>query len=302
MAFLNRKTNTQAEATTDFRQTAQTNLMMLADLGIPEAVRFRDVLGFDDNPLAALEHIPLANRIPLCIATISEILYQRTNDLIIEEHNPAVLDLACGYSPRVLVMAPRGYTYVGADLPGVAQELAEKRSQLIPNDPTLFAGYRCVDVSDRTQIEGIVAALRERITVVTQGLLTYLTLEQKDDLMTSVQSLLSRDGGCWIIPDACPDRLLPATFEAIMGKGGARVAQAVYGVLDREVGRSREQNGWRNIDEMTDALEDFGFNVKRVPLYRRELPLWCLDKLDPEAADRLIVAWQGMSSLVVTRA
>ena len=284
----------------DVKETAHTNLLMLADLGIPEAVRFRDVLQLEGNPLQSLGHIPFAKKVPLCISTVSEILYQRTNDLIVQEHNPTLLDLACGYSPRVLVMAPRGYAYIGADLPMVANELAEKRSELIPDDPSLFAGYRCVDVTDRTQMEGVMAALRERITIVTQGLLTYLTLEQKDELMRSIQSLLRRDGGCWIIPDACPDRLLPATFEAIAGKGGARVVNTIYKALDHRVGRSRNANGWQTIDEITDAIEDFGFAVKRVPLYRRELPLWCLEKLDPNAADRLIVAWQGMSSLIVT--
>jgi hypothetical protein len=118
--------------------------------------------------------------------------------------------------------------------------------------------------------------------------------------MKGVWSLLERDGGCWIIPDACPDRMLPATFDAIMGKVGSTMVQGIYRVVDKQVGRSREENGWQSIDEMTDALEGFGFSVKRMPLYRRELPLWCLDRLDPKAADKLIVAWQSMSSLVVT--
>ena len=132
---------------------------------------------------------------PLCISAVSEILYQRTNDLIDQERNPAIIDLACGYSPRVLVMAPRGYTYIGADLPNVAEELKTKRGDLIPPDPTLFAGYRCVDVTDQEQMEGVVGALREKITIVTQGLLTYLTLEQKHELMKGIRSLLERDGG-----------------------------------------------------------------------------------------------------------
>ncbi|MEE1158384.1 MAG: hypothetical protein UHS51_03085 [Atopobiaceae bacterium] len=284
----------------DIKDTAYTNLLMLADLGIPEAVRFRDALGLEGNPLQSLARVPFASKIPLCVSTISEILYQRTNDLIDQEHNPTILDLACGYSSRVLVMAPRGYTYIGADLPVVAEELIAKRSLLIPDSPNLFAGYRCVDVTDDVQMQKVLAGLRERITIVTQGLLTYLTLDQKQDLMKGVWSLLERDGGCWIIPDACPDRMLPATFDAIMGKVGSTMVQGIYRVVDKQVGRSREENGWQSIDEMTDALEGFGFSVKRVPLYRRELPLWCLDRLDSKAADKLIVAWQSMSSLVVT--
>lgn len=281
-------------------KTAQVNLQMLADLGIPEAVRFRDVLQFDSNPLQLLEHIPFASNLPLCIATVSEILYQRANDLIIEAHNPTVLDLACGFSPRVMVMAPRGYTYIGADLPDVAEMLAQKRSELIPDDPTLFAGYRCIDVTNREQMERAVGGLREKITIVTQGLLTYLTLPQKQELMEGVQGLLSRDGGCWIIPDANPDRMLDTSFKAILGRRGASVVNAVYKVLDKNVGRSRTDNGWRNIDEISAALEEFGFVVKRVPLYRDGLIMWCLGEMEPDAADRLVRAWKDMSALVVT--
>lgn len=287
-------------ASNDIKETAHTNLLMLASLGIPEAIRFRDALDLEGNPLEILSRVPLAKRVPLCISAVSEILYQRTNDLIEQERNPAIIDLACGYSPRVLVMAPRGYTYIGADLPNVAEELKTKRGDLIPPDPTLFAGYRCVDVTDQGQMEGVVGALRERITIVTQGLLTYLTLEQKHELMKGIRSLLERDGGCWIIPDACPDRLLPNTFAAILGGAGAGTLRAIYKILDARVGRSRSQNGWQNIDEICEALEEFGFAVKRVPLYRREIPLWCLEKLDANTADKLIVSWQGLSSLVVS--
>jgi hypothetical protein len=118
--------------------------------------------------------------------------------------------------------------------------------------------------------------------------------------MKGIRSLLERDGGCWIIPDACPDRLLPNTFGAIVGGAASGTLRAIYKILDARVGRSRAQNGWRDIDEICEALEQFGFAVKHVPLYRRETPLWCLEKLDANTADRLIVSWQGLSSLVVS--
>lgn len=63
-------------------KTAQVNLQMLAGLGLPEAVRFRDALQLEGDPLAVLSRIPLARRIPVCISTISEVLYQSANQLI----------------------------------------------------------------------------------------------------------------------------------------------------------------------------------------------------------------------------
>lgn len=160
-------------------KTAQVNLQMLAGLGLPEAVRFRDALQLEGDPLAILSRIPLARRIPVCISTISEILYQSANQLILQEDNPTILDIACGYSPRVLLMAPKGYTYVGADLPDVTEDLMARRQDILPADAECFAGYRTVDATDREQMSNVLAALRESMTIVTQGLLSYLDLDQK---------------------------------------------------------------------------------------------------------------------------
>ena len=87
---------------TRVNKTAQVNLMMLADLGIEEAVHFQEVFGFSRGILDIFSHIPMASQLPLCISMVSEILYKRTNEIIMELDNPVVLDLACGYSPRAM--------------------------------------------------------------------------------------------------------------------------------------------------------------------------------------------------------
>ena len=281
-------------------KTAQVNLQMLANLGVPEAVRFSNVLQLEGNPLSALNGLPMVRRIPTCISAISEVLYESANQLIIAADNPTILDLACGYSPRVLLMAPLGYTYIGADLPDVMTELMAHRQGLVPAEEGCFAGYRTVDVTNREQMEGALAALRESITVVTQGLLTYLNLDEKKALALGVKDLLARDGGCWIIPDADPGTLLSDTFRAVLGGVASTVVNGVYGVLDKRVGRDRSKMGWRSADEIADALEAWGFSVRRVPLYRKGMELRSLEQVGPDAAERLVAAWKQKSSLVVT--
>lgn len=49
-------------------KTAQVNLQMLARLGVPEAVAFRDALQLEGDPLSAFAHVPFARRIPLCVS------------------------------------------------------------------------------------------------------------------------------------------------------------------------------------------------------------------------------------------
>ena len=62
-------------------KTAQVNLMMLADLGIEEAVHFQEVFGFSRGVLDVFSHVPMASQLPQCISLISEVLYRRTNEI-----------------------------------------------------------------------------------------------------------------------------------------------------------------------------------------------------------------------------
>lgn len=283
-------------------RTAQVNLQMLAQLGVPEAVRFSDALQLEGDPMRVLSAIPYARRIPVCVSCISEVLYQSANQLILEANNPTILDLACGYSPRVLLMAPMGYTYIGADLPDITHDLNTHRAQLLPADVDCFAGYRTVNATHREQMDSAVGALREPLTVVTQGLLSYLYLNEKAQLVESIRELLSRDGGCWVIPDADPGTLLMDTFRCVLGNIATGIVERVYSVLDHQVGRDRSRIGWQTSEGIICALQQKGFVVQRVPLYREGMELRCLQKVSTHAADRLKDCWSQKSSLVATLA
>lgn len=281
-------------------KTAQVNLQMLTDLGVPEAVRFSDALCLQGDPLAVLRHLPLARRLPLCIACISEVLYQSANELILEADNPTILDVACGYSPRVLLMAPLGYTYIGADLPDVTADLMAHRRAILPLEEDWIAGYRTVDATDRERMARVLGGLREQVTVVTEGLLSYLTLEEKLAMAESIRELLSRDGGCWVIPDVDPGALVQDTFGAVLGNVAAGVVERVNTIQDKLVGRDRSKMSWRSAEEIARKLEDLGFTVRRVPLYRDGMELRCLERVGADAAKRLRSCWRQKSSIVAT--
>lgn len=283
-------------------KTAFVNLQMLTQLGVPEAVLFSNALQLEDNPLSVFAHIPFARRLPLCISTISEVLYESANDLIFEAGNPTILDIACGYSPRVLLMAPLGFTYIGADLPDVADDLEARKKDILPPSAEVLAGYKTLDATNQEQMESVLGALREPITVVTQGLLTYLTLEEKAQLCEGVRSLLERDGGCWIIPDTDPQNMLMDAFRAVLGDVATGVVKNVYQIVDKLIGRDRSKMGWQTSEEIEDALVAAGFKVRSVPLYRPSMKLHCLEQADAKVAERLVACWEQKRSMVVTLA
>ena len=278
--------------------TAQANLLMLADLGIEEAVRFQNVLKFSPGIFDIFRSIPMASRLPQCVAMIAEILYERTNSLIAETDNPLIIDLACGYSPRVLRVCDESHSYIGVDLPDVARHLSDCRNQLIPENDAKYTNYYSVDLTDHEAFSAFVRSMNTPATVITQALLTYLTLEQKQILTEQIRKLLLYNGGCWIIPDAEPDRLLPEIFQAVMGSGAYSVYEQVMHILDHIIKRDRKANGWSSLSEITTALETAGFRIRKVPLYTDDLHLRALHPLSEEAQKQLIAQWKNTSALI----
>ena len=284
-------------------KTAQVNLMMLRYLGVPEAVAFSEALQLEGDPLESLNNPATAafmSRIQLGISCVSEVLYQSANQLILEADNPTILDVACGYSPRVLLMASRGYTYIGADLPDVIGDLMARRDEILPDDAECFAGYRTVNAADEEQMRRVLGALREPITVVTQGLLSYLTLEQKRTMAKSIRELLERDGGCWVIPDVDSGSLMKDTFRAVLGGMAAGIVNGVMSFHAKSVGRDRSKMTWCSADEIEQALCELGFSVRRVPLLRDGMDMRCFGYMGDGVADRVRAAWQNKSSIVAT--
>ena len=279
--------------------TAQVNLLMLADLGIEEAVTFQSVLGFSPGILGVFSHIPMADLLPQCIALISEVLYERTNQLIQEHDNPLILDLACGYSPRVLRFCDPDHIYIGVDLPDVAEHLRHHIHHLVGAKAFAHNHYFSADLTKYEELDELISSMNSPETIITQALLTYLTLDQKQMLMDQLKVLLKRSGGCWIIPDAEPDRMLPEVFEAVLGSGALSIYEQVISILDRIVKRDRTANGWQSLDEITEALELNGFTVTKVPLYTDSLQLRSLERLSTECAEQIKDNWRNTSSLVV---
>lgn len=119
-------------------------------------------------------------------------------------------------------------------------------------------------------------------------------------LIDKIKALLKKNGGCWIIPDAEPDRGLPDLFKAVLGSGAYSVYEQMIKIVDSSVKRDRKLNGWLTIDEICQALEKNGFQTKRVPLYTDSLELQSLHSVSPEKAREVISNWKETCSLIVT--
>lgn len=136
-----------------------------------------------------------------------EARYKSIGRLLEEAGSTAVLELASGFSLRGLDLASRGLRYVEMDLAGVVAEkrllLDEvRRTHGLSATPAhvLLAG----DALDAAQVRAAADALDpgRPVTVLTEGLVQYLTAEERERLVANIREVLARSPGShWITPD-----------------------------------------------------------------------------------------------------
>jgi O-methyltransferase involved in polyketide biosynthesis len=121
---------------------------------------------------------------------------------ILEEHGATqVLELAAGLSPRGMDFAQRGVIYVEADLAdstALKSEVVTAVLGQIPDNLRLCSA----SVLDRTEFNSCSSHFSAApVAVTAEGLLRYLTFEEKAKLAANVHELLARHGGIWVTTD-----------------------------------------------------------------------------------------------------
>jgi O-methyltransferase involved in polyketide biosynthesis len=114
-----------------------------------------------------------------------------------------VLELAAGLSFRGLAMAQReGVVYVDSDLPELAATKADVVARL---HPAPLAGVLRVCALNALDTDAFRAAVAEipagPLAIVHEGLLMYLSAEEKARLAANVRETLVARGGAWITAD-----------------------------------------------------------------------------------------------------
>jgi len=141
------------------------------------------------------------------MAPLIEARYKCLTQAIERSGHSQVLELAGGFAFRGLAMVERSaLLYLDTDLPGLhAQRQAiramlERDEGLEGSERCLFAG---VDLLNRDDVDRAAALLRpgEPVAIVQEGIIPYLTADEKHVAAGNVARLLRRFGGVWLTPD-----------------------------------------------------------------------------------------------------
>lgn len=207
-----------------------------------------------------------------------EARYKATDQIIAQHHITQVLEIAAGLSPRGLVMtADPDVVYVATDLPQVLEQekaIAESiLATLNMHRPNLY--FRIANALDR---EGLLQAATpfqsgRPIAVITEGLLVYLTIAEKETLAGNVQDLLRQYGGIWITPD------VGTTKQSWKDSYDNNIAQRAHNISS-PIKRKIEKNTFEDENEMRQFFTRAGFTIEEYPHTNVQEHLSSIDRLN----------------------
>lgn len=187
-----------------------------------------------------------------------EARYKIDSKLILENDSHQILEIASGLSPRGLtISSDKNTKYVEVDFPEVIK-LKKDIVSSIKNDQQKDSNNNLFfESGDALKENDLMRASKhfnekEKIIVLNEGLLAYLTFEEKIILSKNIYKLLSIFGGVWITPDI----ILPESKEDNIMKG-------TYNQNLQKLTKSTiDKNRFKNEDEAKKFFENIGFEVE----------------------------------------
>ncbi len=186
-----------------------------------------------------------------------EARYKLVDNLILEVGNSQVVELASGVATHGINLSRSdpSLSYVEVDLPDVVKEkraIIEEVGVAVPANLTIVEGDALSEDDVRKAIAGFDAA--KPLTVVNEGLMRYLTFDEKTVLAQTVHKLLSEYGGVWVNPDI--------SLRQALAREDAVASGHTQG-LKQTTGIDIDKNVFEDEQHAKEFFEALGFAVER---------------------------------------
>lgn len=187
--------------------------------------------------------------------------YRTIDALLSELDTENVLELCAGFSFRGLNMAQqKKITYIDTDLPGlieIKQDLVhqlEKAYKINLKGSLQTKALNVLDEEAFSHIAGLFPA--GPLTIVNEGLLMYLGVQEKQELCRIIRGLLQKRGGQWITGDIY---IKKSSYEDVEDKGDAFVEQFNEFLEEHRI----EENKFESFDAAAAFFEANGFRISK---------------------------------------
>jgi O-methyltransferase involved in polyketide biosynthesis len=189
-------------------------------------------------------------------AAFFEARFKAVSRILVERQATQIVELASGFSPRALDPAFHGTQYVEVDLPKMILRKREIVTALLGSIPAHLQ-FCTASVLDRDELSRGLAHLgKAPVAVIAEGLLRYLTFEEKIVLAENVRHILSTHGGVWITPDIHLRRWAPER----------KPEDGIDWNFQEQLGRDLNPNYFDSFAQARSFFEGCGFRVEEQPL------------------------------------
>jgi len=187
------------------------------------------------------------------IAPQIEARYKLVSRLLAQNRIEQVLEIAAGFSPRGLELTENRATYVEVDLPGIMTQKKKIVNSIGSNENLFLEEGNALDATslqtatrhfDRSKPLGIIH----------EGLLRYLTFEQKATVARNIHKILSAFNGVWITPDI--------TLKAVV-QAENTATQQTTGIVGELIGVNIDKNSFEDVNHAQRFFEGLDFSVER---------------------------------------
>ncbi|MCI9280813.1 MAG: hypothetical protein HFI49_00940 [Bacilli bacterium] len=202
-----------------------------------------------------------------------EARYKLINKLIDKSKINQILELAAGYSSRGLIYSKKGYTYIEIDLESVSQnkkKILEKIEENIPQNLNIISGNVLIN-DDFDKCKKYLEDSNP-VIVVNEGLLRYLSFEEKRVVAENIYDILNEYNGIWITSDVTPKKFIKSQNNAL---------QNFNKNLSNITSRNNLNDRFENINHIKDFFGDIGFEILEVHKFNEvKNDLYSVNKLN----------------------
>ena len=273
--------------------TAITTLIMLANANYPQAIAILEKMGIKkETVFRGADPSDMINR-PSDI--VRELRYVALNRTIEECGFKYLIDLPCGYTPKVFEMTEKGMDYIGCDLPAVINDFAPVIDSMTTEEQKKHISFEIVDVTNYESMKAAADKADGPVCIATEGLTVYLDINEKKKLFENIRRILLEKGGCWLNSDAETLEYYMAVYKAIAGDRAMELIKASRkGFSEQSDTDLHKSNSAVTSEDMrvdygklVAMYERMGLAVEKIPYYRDDLSLHLFESMTGEEIAKL---------------
>lgn len=238
-----------------------------------------------------------------CYAVALESRYEISNEMIRRADKPYVVDLPSGYTPRAFSTAEEGRTYIGIDLPIVADEIGPIVSSLIPAELSDRSAYYGADATNYESLRRSLDKVDGEVCIITDGLLGYFNEPELTAMCNNVKRILREFGGCWVTGDVTNEIIFGLTFATLLKDVPEMLASFSMNTASKMADVDMKKNSLYDggPEKALRFLKDIGFTVEKIS-YADLMPAIISLKDEPDKIEAIKEAYRPIEMWKMTLA